>query len=72
MGFCGNVGIAGVIVYLNTHLVAYLITHAIAYMCPDAWTVNFEIRVEMEVGMCQPPIPNSSQASARSYRYIGR
>ncbi len=69
MGFCGNVGIACVIAYLNTHVIAYLITYVIAY--PYAWTVNLEICLEAQLRTYQPPIPNSSQASAWCYRYIG-
>ena len=70
MRFCGNEGIAYVITYINTHVLAYLMTYVITY--PYAWTVNCEMRLEMQLRTYQPPIPNSSQASAWSYMYIGR
>ena len=41
-------------------------------MLTDAWTVNFEIRLEVQLRTYQPPIPKPSQASAWSYRYSGR
>ena len=41
-------------------------------MITDAWTVNFEIRLEVQLRTYQPPIPKPSQASAWSYRYSGR
>ena len=39
---------------------------------PYAWTVNFEMCLEMQLRTYQPPIPKTSQASAWCYRYIGR
>ena len=45
---------------------AYVITY------PYARTVNFEMCVEMQLRSHQSPIPKNSQASAWSYKYIGR
>ena len=38
---------------------------------PYAWTVNFEIRIEVQLRTHQPPSPNSSQTSAWCYMFIG-
>ena len=45
------------------------ITYLIAY--PYAWTVNFEICIDMQLTAHQPPIPKASQAVAWSHKYIG-
>ena len=42
----------------------------ITYHC--AWTVNFKICLDAQLGTYQPSIPKTSQASAWSYMYIGR
>ena len=58
------------ITYVITYVIANVITYAITY--PYAWTVNFEMRFEMQLRTYQPPIPNTSQASAWSYKHNGR
>ena len=45
------------------------ITYLIAY--PYAWTVNFEICIDVQLTTPQPPISKTSQAAAWSQRYIG-
>ena len=45
------------------------ITYLIAY--PYAWTVNFEICIDVQLTTPQPPISKTSQAAAWSHRYIG-
>ena len=59
-----------VIAYLFTYLITYGTAYVITY--PYAWTVNFEMCLEMQLRTYQPPIPKTSQASAWCYRYIGR
>ena len=62
---------AYVTTYIITYIVvAYIVTYVITY--PYAWTVNFEMRFEMQLRTYQPPIPNTSQTSAWSYKYNGR
>ena len=39
---------------------------------PYGGTINFQIRLDMQPTTHQPPMPNSSQTSAWSHRYIGR
>ena len=39
---------------------------------PYGGTINFQIRLDMQLTTHQPPMPNSSQPSAWSHRYIGR
>ena len=56
--------------YIITYVIAYAITYVITY--PYAWTVNFDMRFEMQLRTYQPPIPNTSQTSAWSYKYNGR
>ena len=72
-------GLSYVITYINAYVttyiityivVAYIVTYVITY--PYAWTVNFEMRFEMQLRTYQPPIPNTSQTSAWSYKYNGR
>ena len=50
--------------YVNTYVIEYVITYGIT--CPFAWTVNAEMRLKMQLRTYQPPIPNTSQASART------
>ena len=58
------------IIYVITYVIACIVTYVIAY--PYAWTVNFDMRFEMQLRTYQPPIPNTSQTSAWSYKYNGR
>ena len=58
------------ITYVTIYVIAYIVTYVITY--PYAWTVNFEMRFEMQLRTYQPPIPNTSQTSAWSYKYNGR
>ena len=44
--------------------------HEISY--PYGGTVNFKICLDVQLTIHQPPMPNSSQTSAWSHRYIGR
>ena len=39
---------------------------------PYAWTVNFNICLDAQLGTHQPQIPKTTQASAWSYKYNGR
>ena len=45
------------------------ITYLIAYTY--AWTVNFEICIDVQLTTHQPQIPKTSQAAAWSHTYIG-
>ena len=56
--------------YVITYVIAHIVTYVITY--PYAWTVNFDMRFEMQLRTYQPPIPNTSQTSAWSYKYNGR
>ena len=58
------------IIYVITYVIAYIVTYVITY--PYAWTVNFDMRSEMQLRTYQPPIPNTSQTSAWSYKHNGR
>lgn len=59
-----------VIVYVIAHVIAYVITCVIAFTY--AWTGNIKMRLYMHLRTYQPPLPNTYQASAWSYKYIGR
>ena len=82
MGFCCDDGLAiscsYIIAYAITYVITYVITYGTAYVTtyvityPYAWTVNFEMCLEVQLRTYQPPIPKASQASAWCYRYIGR
>ena len=61
---------AYVTTYIITYVIAYAITYVITYHY--AWIVNFDMRFEMQLRTYQPPIPNTSQTSAWSYKYNGR
>ena len=39
---------------------------------PYGGTINFKICLDVQLTIHQPPMPNSSQTSAWSFRYIGR
>ena len=60
------------VTYVIAYVITYVITCVIAYVItyPYAWTVYFEMRLDMQLRTYQPPIPNTSQASAWSYKYI--
>ena len=71
--YCITYAITHVITYLITYLITYGTAYVIAYPYAGyAWTENFEMRLEMQFRSYQPPIPTTSQASAWSYKYIGR
>ena len=57
-------------ILINKYVITYIITCVITY--PYAWTVNFEMRLEVQLRTYQPQIPKTSQASAWCYKYIGR
>ena len=69
-----EVGITYLITYDSVYGIHYVIAYANTYVVtyPYAWTVNFEMRFEMQLRTYQPPIPNTSQTSAWSYKYNGR
>ena len=74
--------IAYVIAYCITYVITYVIINFITYLitCGNAYvitypysrTVNFEMRLKMQLRSHQPPIPKKTQAPASSYKYIGR
>ena len=70
MAYVNTYVIAYVVAYVVACDLAYVITYIVTY--PYAWTVNFEICLELQLRTYQPPIPKTSQASAWSYKYIGR
>ena len=53
-----------------TYLITYDFAYLIAY--PYAWTLNSKMCLQMQLRSYQPPIPETSQASAWSYKSIGR
>ena len=49
-----------------------IIINFITISYPYGGTVNFQICPDVRLTIYQPPMPNSSQTSAWSHRYIGR
>ena len=53
-------------------MIIVIIINSMKVSYPYGGTINFEICLDVQLTTHQPPMPNSSQTSAWSHRYIGR
>ena len=62
-------GLTWIVAYFIPYFMTYIY---IPYCIPLCLNRKFQNPFNAQLGTYQPPIPNSSQASALSYKYIGR
>ena len=64
--------ISMIIMIMIMLMIIVIIINFITISYPYGGTVNFHICPDVQLTIHKPPMPNSSQTSAWSHRYIGR